>query len=81
MFGTLEDGTKVLELEKIIYQSSLADDEHGGFSVETVSVTDKNKHEVQKVVSARLKEITEERSKHAEKERLSSLPKVELPQT
>ena len=81
MFGTLEDGTKVLELEKIIYQSSLADHEHGGFSVETVSVTDKNKHEVQKVVSARLKEITEERSKHAEKERLSSLPKVELPQT
>jgi len=80
-FGTLGDGTKVLELVRIVEDYKNRDNGHGGFSISTEIVTDKNKAEVQEVVSDRLNETIAKRKELAEKEQLSSLPKVELPQT
>lgn len=80
-FGTLADGTKVLELARIVKDYKNRDNGHGGFSISTEVVTDKNKAEVEEVVSNRINETITKRKELAANEGLSSLPKVELPQT
>lgn len=77
-FGTLKDGTKVLELVRIDYKNP--DNGHRDCNVYTEVVTDKNKAEVEEVVTNRLNETIAKRKELIAEKQLSSLPKVELPQ-
>jgi len=78
-FGTLNNGTKVLEMVRIVAQDRWSKDER--CSISTEPVTDKNKTEVLEIVTDRINKIIKERKEQVTNERLSSIPKVELPQT